>query len=51
VVSPTGPRDSTLTNKDLLRMLHRWEVPMPWEAHRVDHLVDDGSTATAGRIR
>ncbi len=30
-------RDSTLSNKDLARMLHRWEVPLPWEAHAVDY--------------
>lgn len=30
-------RDSTLSNKDLASMLHRWEVPLPWEAHAVDY--------------
>lgn len=28
-------RDSSLSNKALLGMLHRWEVPLPTEAHRV----------------
>ena len=28
-------RDTTLTNAALLRMLHRWEAPLPTEAHRV----------------
>jgi len=28
-------RDTTLKQKDLERMLHRWEVPLPWEAHEV----------------
>jgi predicted kinase len=28
-------RDSTLTNKALQGMLHRWEVPLPTEAHMV----------------
>ncbi len=28
-------RESTLRQKDLERMLHRWEVPLPWEAHEV----------------
>lgn len=28
-------RDTTLGDKDLARMLHRWEVPLPWEAHEV----------------
>ncbi|MBQ0917045.1 AAA family ATPase [Hydrogenophaga aromaticivorans] len=28
-------RDSTLTNKALQGMLHRWEVPLPTEAHTV----------------
>ena len=32
-------RDTTLTQRDLERMLHRWEVPHPWEAHRVDYEV------------
>ena len=50
VLSRNRQRDTTLTNKDLLRMLHRWEVPMPWEAHRVEYLVDEGAGA-AGRIR
>lgn len=32
-------RDSSLTNAGLLAMLHRWEPPLPTEAHRVRHLV------------
>jgi predicted kinase len=32
-------RDTTLSNKELARMLHRWEVPLPWEAHVVDYIV------------
>ena len=28
-------RNTTLRQKDLERMLHRWEVPLPWEAHEV----------------
>lgn len=39
VFSRNQKRDSTLCNKDLARMLHRWEVPLPWEAHAVDYLV------------
>lgn len=35
-------RDSTLSNKDLERMLHRWEVPLPWEAHAVEYRVCAG---------
>ncbi|WP_374352176.1 AAA family ATPase [Chitinimonas sp.] len=34
-------RDSTLRQRDLERMLHRWEVPLPWEAHQVDYLVGE----------
>ena len=30
-------RDTTLGNKDLARMLHRWEVPVPWEAQAVEY--------------
>jgi len=33
-------RDTTLKQKDLERMLHRWEVPLPWEAHEVRYEVD-----------
>lgn len=32
-------RDTTLRQKDLERMLHRWEAPLPWEAHRVEYEV------------
>lgn len=32
-------RDTTLKQKDLERMLHRWEVPLPWEAHEVRYEV------------
>jgi predicted kinase len=35
-------RDTTLADKDLARMLHRWEVPMPWEAHEVMYEVGRG---------
>jgi len=35
-----GKRDTTLRQKDLERMLHRWEVPLPWEAHDVRYEVD-----------
>ncbi len=31
-------RDTSLTNKALLGMLHRWEVPSPTEAHTVTYL-------------
>ena len=34
-----GKRDTTLTQKDLERMLHRWELPLPWEAHAVRYEV------------
>lgn len=36
----TFRRDTTLRQKDLARMLHRWEVPLPWEAHAVHHTVE-----------
>ena len=32
-------RDTTLRQKDLERMLHRWELPLPWEAHEVHYEV------------
>jgi predicted kinase len=33
-------RDTTLKQKDLERMLHRWELPLPWEAHEVRYDVE-----------
>ncbi|MEO3711736.1 AAA family ATPase [Roseateles flavus] len=35
-------RDTTLRKADLERMLHRWEVPLPWEAHEVRYEVEPG---------
>ncbi|WNW10222.1 AAA family ATPase [Pseudomonas sp. DTU_2021_1001937_2_SI_NGA_ILE_001] len=35
-------RDSSLRNKDLARMFHRWEVPTPVEAEAVEYLVSHG---------
>lgn len=32
-------RETTLKQRDLERMLHRWEVPLPWEAHEVRYEV------------
>jgi predicted kinase len=39
VFSRNQKRDTTLSNKSLYRMLHRWEVPSPWEAHEVSYQV------------
>ena len=39
VFSRNQKRNSSLTNKELARMLHRWEIPLPWEAHAVDYRV------------
>ncbi|TXI23095.1 MAG: HD domain-containing protein [Roseateles sp.] len=36
-------RDTTLKQKDLERMLYRWEVPLPWEAHQVAYEVVDSN--------
>lgn len=33
-------RDTSLTNKDLTRMLFKWEVPLPTEAAKVSYLVE-----------
>ncbi len=35
-------RDTTLRQADLERMMHRWEVPLPWEAHEVRYEVEPG---------
>ena len=40
VFSRNDKRDTTLGNKDLARMLHRWEIPMPWEAQEVLYLTE-----------
>jgi len=40
VFSRNSKRDTSLTNKDLARMLHRWEIPMPWEAQEVLYLTE-----------
>lgn len=45
-----GKRETTLTQKDLERMLHRWEVPLPWEAHEVRYEVTTPAS-TPTRIR
>ena len=39
VMSRNAKRDGTLTNAGIERMLHRWELPLPTEAHRVDYHV------------
>jgi predicted kinase len=38
-------RDTTLKQKDLERMLHRWELPLPWEAHEVRYEFAQAPTA------
>ncbi len=40
-----GKRDTTLTQKDLERMLHRWELPLPWEAHEVRYEATESQRA------
>ena len=45
-----GKRETTLTQKDLGRMLHRWEVPLPWEAHEVRYEVTNPASPPT-RIR
>lgn len=32
-------RDTSLTNKTLEGMLHRWDLPLPTEAHRIQYVV------------
>lgn len=38
--SRNSKRDTTLRNADIVRMLHRWETPLPAEAHEVRYLAD-----------
>jgi predicted kinase len=33
-------RDSTLQNKTIQRLLNKWEVPLPTEAHKVSYLIN-----------
>lgn len=40
LLSRNQRRDSSLRNADLLRMLLRWEPPLPTEAHQVDYRCD-----------
>lgn len=35
-----GARDTTLNQASLERMLHRWDVPVPAEAHEVQYITD-----------
>ena len=45
-----GKRDTTLSNKALLGMLHRWELPVPSEAHEVRYEVEGAAAwRLAGR--
>lgn len=37
LLARNAKRDSTLTNRRLLQMLGRWEVPLPTEAHAVQY--------------
>ena len=36
-------RETTLKQRDLERMMHRWEVPLPWEAHEVRYEVESAA--------
>ena len=36
--SRNNKRDTTLRNTDIERMLHRWELPTPAEAHAVRYM-------------
>ena len=40
LLSRNTKRDTTLTNAALLGMLHKWEVPLPMEAHSLELLVN-----------
>lgn len=39
LLARNSERDTTLTNEKLLKMLWRWEVPLPWEAPIVRYVV------------
>lgn len=39
LLSRNSKRDTTLPNKTLLGMVHKWEVPRPHEAHQVEYIV------------
>ena len=41
LLSRNSNRDTTLSNAALLGMLHKWEVPLPTEAHGLRLLVND----------
>lgn len=45
-------RDTSLTNKALQGMLHKWELPLPTEAHSVRYLADgEGPSPNRGLSR
>ena len=46
LLARNSKRDTTLGNAALLGMLHRWEVPLPTEAHGLQLLVNESSTQT-----
>ncbi|MBB4866868.1 putative kinase [Pseudomonas nitritireducens] len=41
LLSRNSKRDSSLTNAGLLGMLHKWELPLPWEAASVEYYVEE----------
>lgn len=50
LLSRNHKRDSSLTNKGLLAMLHRWEVPLPTEAHSVSYPATDPKNAPKAKM-
>lgn len=44
-------RDTSLTNKALESMVHKWELPLPTEAHCVEYAVEDTVNVSSGRTR
>ena len=41
LLARNSQRDTTLSNATLLGMLHKWEVPLPTEAHGLQLLVNE----------
>lgn len=41
IMTRNNNRDTSLRNKDITKMLFHWEVPLPWEASKVEYIVEE----------
>lgn len=50
IMRRNAQRDTSLRNTDIERMLHRWEMPLPTEAHAVRYELQDVSASHDRRV-